>query len=78
MICRLLGAVGLVLLAWLLGVAVEGRIESARVRIKRQSGRIIELAERRDRLREETRQLGAPDRMLPASTATLGSEDRVR
>lgn len=78
MICRLLGAVGLVLLAWLLGVAVEGRIESTRVRIKRQSGRVIELAERCDRLREETRRLGAPDRMLPASTATLGSEDRVR
>jgi hypothetical protein len=68
----------LVLLVWLVGVAVEARIESARVRITCQSERINQLGQRFVDLREQTRQLGAPDRMLPPSTAGLGLEDRVR
>ncbi len=78
MIRRLLGAVGLVLLVWLVDVAVESRINATRVRIGRQSERITKLGERRDGLRHETRRLGAPARMLPPSTATLGVDDRIR
>ncbi len=72
MIWRLLGAVGLVLLVWLTGESVELRIESSRVRVERQSERIAELVELCSELRAETRRLGAPEGMLPASQAAGG------
>jgi len=78
MIYRLLGAVGLVLFVWLVGVAVEIRIETTRVRIERQSERISELGERCQVLRDQTRSLGAPEGMLPPTHASRGSIQRVR
>ena len=42
MIYRLLGAVGLVVLVWLAGLAVKAQIHSTRAEIARQDARIVE------------------------------------
>ena len=78
MIFRLLGAVGLVVLVWLAGLAIKVQIHSTRNDIERQDERIVELEERFATLRGETRRLGAPDRMLPKVTAgrPLGTDRR--
>ena len=78
MIYRLLGAVGLVVLVWLAGLAVQVQVHSTRAEIERQDARIVELEERFAILRGETRRLGAPDRMLPKVTAgrPLGPDRR--
>ena len=78
MIYRLLGAVGLVVLVWLAGLAGKAQIHSTRAEIERQDARIVELEERFAILRGETRRLGAPDRMLPKVTAgrPLGTDRR--
>ena len=78
MIFRLLGAVGLVVLVWLAGLAIKVQIHSTRNDIERQDERIVELEERFATLRGETRRLGAPDRMLPKVTAgrPLGTHRR--
>ena len=78
MIFRLLGAVGLVVLVWLAGLAIKVQIHSTRNDIERQDERIVELEERFATLRGETRRLGAPDRMLPKVKAgrQLGTDRR--